>query len=37
MEHIDYIILFRWFIGLHLDEPRSAWIVSCPGWMSCFQ
>lgn len=21
IEHIDYNILFRWFIGLHLDEP----------------
>ena len=21
MEHIDYNILFRWFVGLHLDEP----------------
>ena len=21
IEHIDYNILFRWFVGLHLDEP----------------
>jgi len=21
MEHIDFNILFRWFVGLHLDEP----------------
>ncbi len=21
IEHIDYNILYRWFIGLHLDEP----------------
>src|SRR5437763_15558700 len=29
MEEIDYSVLFRWFVGLGMDEPIWSWTTCC--------
>jgi hypothetical protein len=37
MEQLDYILLYRWFVGLNMDDPRSScrsWATGIPGCRS---